>query len=131
MTNLYSSGVLEDSSTLAWTGVSNSFSVSETSTVVEGADIVSMLLIPQEIDASTTLSINYDIHFASSDPDHPAPIVYSGNSGSALLRGIGGITEWEAGKRYVYRVSAGFERIEFESAVASDWSTGVDNIPVN
>ena len=85
-------------------------------------------------------TVNYDITFESSDPGHPEPITYAGNSGSVLLRSAtqqdgttpAGITAWEPGHHYIYKIRAGFERIEFEEVVVStdDWSVGNNNISV-
>ena len=95
-----------------------------------------MLLIPQAIGDGVTLTINYDITFESSDPGHPDPIVYKGNSGSVLLKDAtlengttpAGISAWEPGHHYIYKIRAGFERIEFEEIVDSvdDWTFWTD-----
>ena len=102
-----------------------------TDVTTDDPTICSLVLMPQAITSSMTVSITYNIHFASSDPDHPDDIVYSNNSGTARLDSAVSITSWEPGKRYIYNISAGFERIEFESAVTTDWSVGNDNIPVS
>ena len=43
-----------------------------------------------------------------------------------------GVTAWEAGKHYIYKIAAGLDRIEFEEIVESseDWSEGNNNISV-
>lgn len=131
VTNLYRSGTCSTLPAISWTGQGDKTDFSVASLSLSGSTTVCTLLImPQTVRADAEVSITYDIHFASYDPDHPDDIIYAGNSGSALLS-TAGITEWEAGKHYIYKISAGFERIEFESAVASDWSVGNDNISVN
>ncbi len=119
------------SATLSWnvdTSSADDFSVSNVS-LSTTTTVAELIVIPQTLASTAEVAITYDILFASSDPDHPDPIVYSNNSGSALLT-TAGITEWQAGKHYVYNITAGFERIEFSSAVASDWTTGANDIPV-
>ncbi|MBR5063849.1 MAG: hypothetical protein IKX05_03945, partial [Bacteroidales bacterium] len=89
-----------------------------------------------DINADATFTLNYDITFASSDPTHPDPIVYTGDSFSVKLfktgTGAYGVTQWEAGKHYIYKIAAGLDRIEFEEIVESseDWSVGNPNISV-
>ena len=135
VSNLYRSGTCETLPTIAWTdqGDKSSFSIDADSehplNLVGTTTICSLLIMPQTLRADASVSITYDIHFASYDPGHPEDIEYKGNTGSAFLTAAG-ITEWQAGKHYVYKISAGFERIEFESAVATDWSTGDDSITV-
>ena len=145
LTNICRSGVTADpsASPIVWTGQGDSYTFSLNNVVIDGTTIVSLLLMPQTLGAGTSptqsesvLTLNYDINFASFDPGHPDPIVYSGNEASVPLWSTSsgseyGVQTWEAGKHYIYKVSAGLDRIEFESAVATDWTIGNDDITVN
>lgn len=133
VTNLYWKGTCSNpgATPIVWTGQTDAGNFTLSNVTLSGSSTIArLIMMPQTLDAGANLSITYDIHFASYDPYHPDDIVYAGNSGSALLS-TAGIAQWEAGKHYVYKISAGFERIEFESAVATDWSIGNDNITVN
>lgn len=99
---------------------------------VNEPNILSILAIPQELDADATLTLNYDIKFPSMDPNDDDPygedaIIYSDNNVSVkLFRNEGdendyGVTEWLPGKHYIYYIYAGLERIEFEEIVSGDW----------
>ncbi len=129
--DIYWSATCANPVTRTWSSHTDAGSFSLSSVTISGNKICSFLVIPQTISASAELSINYDISFESSDPSHPEPIVYRGNIGSALLRSAG-VNEWTAGQHYVYKIRAGFERIEFEEVVEAgeDWSIGNDNISV-
>lgn len=132
LTKIKKTGTCEDPSTGVWTNVTDSYNYSDTNLSMSSAVVLRLLAIPQDIDPDAEFSITYDITFASSDPDHPAPIVYSGNTGSKKLfktgTGAYGVTAWEAGKHYIYKIAAGFERIEFEDIVesAEDWTFWTD-----
>ena len=134
LTNLYWSGNCANpsASPIIWTGQgsANSFTISELN--VADSLVCRLLMIPQTLSATASVSINYDISYPSFDPSYPDPIVYKSNSGSALLTDAG-VTEWEAGKHYIYKLTAGFERIEFEEVVplTDDWSVGNGNITVS
>jgi len=142
LTNIKKSGTCEDpkASPIAWTNVAGSFNISMTDVTVTGSTLLRILAIPQEIDPNATFTLNYNIQFASSDPSHPEPIVYTGESANAKLFDNTnadpakryGFTAWEAGKHYIYIVSAGLDRIEFEEIVesAEDWTVGNNNISV-
>jgi len=136
LTNILKTGTLNDPSTLSWTGQTGSFGISQSGITVSGTKLLSILVVPQTINADATFTLNYNIQFASSDPSVPAPIVYTGESASAKLFKTGadayGVTAWEAGRHYIYMVSAGLDRIEFEEIVesADDWSVGNGNISV-
>ena len=129
--DIYWSATCTDPSSRTWSSHADAGSFTLSSVEIDGTRICTFLVMPQTISASAELSINYDISFESSDPSHPAPIIYHGNVGSALLRSAG-INEWTAGQHYVYKIRAGFERIEFEEVVEAgeDWSIGNDNISV-
>ena len=139
VSNLYWTGTCQhpEASPIVWTGLTDAGSFSLASLTLSGSSTIArLIMMPQTIDADATLSITYDIHFASYDPYHPEDIVYAGNSGSVKLNTAkdalnNSITEWKPGYHYVYNISAGFERIEFESAVATGWTDGNDNITVN
>ena len=134
MTNVYWSGNCANpsASPIVWTGHgnSNSFTISELS--VTDSLVCRLLMIPQTLGASSGISISYDISYPSFDPSYPEPIVYKGNGGSARLIDAG-ITSWEAGKHYVYKLTGGYERIEFSEVVeaSDDWSVGNGNIIVS
>ncbi len=107
---------------------------------VHETTLLRLLAIPQTLSPDATFALNYDITFASSDPTHPDPIVYSGDSFSVKLFDNTnadpakryGVTAWEPGKHYIYKIAAGLDRIEFEEIVEStdDWSVGNNNISV-
>jgi hypothetical protein len=141
ISNLYWNGVCTDVTNLTWAsqGGLDDFSISDVT--VESSTVCRLLMIPQDLTVSNpVLTINYDITFDSSDPNHPEDIVFKGNSGSAALTsaknedglGSAGITAWRSGKHYIYKIRAGFDRIEFEEVVESsdDWIMGNDNISV-
>ena len=141
ITNLYWNGVCTDVKNLTWASQGGLANFSIAHVTVESSTICRLLMIPQDLTVSNpTLTINYDITFASSDPNHPEPIDYKGNNGSVALvsakneDGVSsaGITAWESGKHYIYKIRAGFERIEFEEIVEStdDWIVGNGNISV-
>lgn len=121
---------------ITWTDVTGSFGISMTSMTVTGSTLLRILAIPQDIDSDATFTLNYNIQFASSDPSHPEPIVYTGESANAKLYKTGadayGVTKWEAGKHYIYKISAGLDRIEFEEIVEAgdDWTVFPDTISV-
>ena len=140
VSNIKWTGVCTDVENRTWTNQTDVATFSLNDVTVNSSTICSMLLMPQTIADNATLTINYDITFESSDPGHPDPIVYRGNSGSVLLKDAtqangttpAGITAWEPGYHYIYKIRAGFERIEFEEVVVStdDWSVGNSNISV-
>lgn len=140
VSNIKWSGVCTDVENRTWANQGDVATFSVNDVTVNSEIICSMLLMPQTIANDATLTINYDITFESSDPGYPDPIVYQGNSGSVLLKSAtlidgttpAGITAWEPGYHYIYKIRAGFERIEFEEVVVStdDWSVGNSNISV-
>ena len=144
LTNIKKSGTVENPGTVpfVWSGVDAS---SEYTTHIEDLDVheatlLRLLAVPQTLNANATFTLNYDITFESSDPTHPDPIVYKGDSFSVKLFDNTnddpakryGVTKWEAGKHYIYKISAGLDRIEFEEIVedTDDWSIGNNNISV-
>lgn len=141
VTDLYWSGVCTDVENRTWTAQADMDDFSINNVTVNSAVICSMLMMPQTLEATAELTINYDINFDSSDPGHPDPIQFKGNSGSVLLRSAtladgttpAGITAWEPGHHYIYKIRAGFERIEFEEVIdaGDDWGTGNSNISVS
>ena len=142
LTKIKKTGTVEDCSTdpLVWSDVTGSYDLHKENVTVVGSTILTLLAIPQDLDADATFTLNYDITFASSDPTHPDPIVYTGDSFSVKLFDNTnadptkryGVTAWEAGKHYIYKITAGLDRIEFEEIVESDddWSVGNSNISV-
>ena len=142
LTKIKKSGTVEDPGTVpfVWSNVGDEYTISQSGISVNESTILRLLAIPQTLDANATFTLNYDIEFASSDPTHPDPIVYTGDSFSVKLFDNTnpdvskryGVTEWEAGKHYIYKITAGLDRIEFEEIVedAEDWSVGNDNISV-
>ena len=138
LTKIKKTGTCEEpsASPITWTDVNGSFNITRSSVTITGSTLLTILAIPQDIDADATFSLNYNIHFASSDPSHPEPIVYTGEESNAKLfktgAGAYGVTKWEAGKHYIYKISAGLDRIEFEEIVESsdDWSIGNGNIVI-
>ena len=147
VTNIKQSGVLEDpsSSPFVWSDQAGNINVHEENISISSSTLVSLLVVPQTLTASSdptkslsTFTLNYDITFSSFDPTHPDPIVYKGDSFSVnLWRDTGvssttyGVKTWEAGKRYIYKVTAGLDRIEFEEVVTSDWTPYATDINVN
>ena len=141
VSNIKWTGVCTDVENRTWTNQTDVATFSLNDVTVNSSTICSMLLMPQTIADNATLTINYDITFESSDPGHPDPIVYRGNSGSVLLKDAtqangttpAGISAWEPGHHYIYKIRAGFERIEFEEVIDAedDWGTGNSNISVS
>ena len=142
LTNIKSSGTVEDPGTVpfVWSNVGGEYTTHIEDLSVHEATLLRLLAVPQTLSANATFTLNYDITFASSDPTHPDPIVYKGDSFSVKLFDNTnpdtskryGVTEWEAGKHYIYKITAGLDRIEFEEIVESgeDWSIGNGNISV-
>ena len=141
LTHIKKTGTLENPGTVpfAWSNVSGEYTTHIEDLDVNETTLLRILAIPQTISADATFSLNYNITFESSDPTHPDPIVYPGDSFSVkLFRKTGpvaeqyGVTEWEAGKHYIYKIAAGLDRIEFEEIVelTDDWSVGNSNISV-
>jgi len=141
LTRIKKTGNVEDCSAypIVWSNVSGSYDIVRSNVTVTGSTILTMLAIPQEIDPEATFTLNYDITFESSDPSHPDPIIYKGDNFSVkLFKNTGpvseqyGFTAWEPGKHYVYKISAGLDRIEFEEIMdaGDDWTVGNNNISV-
>ncbi len=138
LTNIKKTGTVEDPTTIpfVWSNVGSEYTIAKSNISVNEATVLRLLAIPQTISADATFTLNYDITFASSDPTHPDPIVYTGDFFSVKLfktgTGAYGVTQWEAGKHYIYKIAAGLDRIEFEEIVESseDWSVGNPNISV-
>ena len=141
LTKIKKTGTVEDCSTdpLVWSDVTGSYDLHKENVTVVGSTILTLLAIPQDLDADATFTLNYDITFESSDPTHPDPIVYKGDSFSVkLFKKTGpvaeqyGVTAWQPGKHYIYKISAGLDRIEFEEIVEAgdDWTVGNNNISV-
>ena len=140
VTDLYWSGVCTDVENRTWVNQADLDDFSVSNVTVNSSTICSMIMMPQTLESTATLTINYDITYESSDPGHPDPIVFAGNSGSVLLRAAtladgttpAGITAWEPGHHYVYKIRAGFDRIEFEEVIVSadDWIVGASDISV-
>ena len=140
LTNIKKSGTVENPSVIpfVWSGVGTEYTLEKTNIEVHEATVLRLLAIPQTISASATFTLNYNITFASSDPTHPDPIVYTGDSFSVkLFKNAGGaddygVTAWEPGKHYIYKIAAGLDRIEFEEIIEStdDWAVGNGNISV-
>ena len=142
LTHIKRTGTVEDPGTVpfVWSNVGTEYATHIEDLSVHETTLLRLLAIPQTISADATFTLNYDITFASSDPTHPDPIVYTGDSFSVKLFDNTnpdtskryGVTEWEAGKHYIYKITAGLDRIEFEEIVESseDWSVGNNNISV-
>lgn len=131
ITNLLWSGSCSDPSALNWVADPASAATFSISNVQVKSNIIcAMIMMPQTISAAANLTISYDITFKTADPSTD-DIVYKDNSGSALMRSSG-ITEWQPGKHYVYKITANYDRIEFEEgvAVSDDWTIGNNNISV-
>lgn len=148
ISNIKQSGTLADPSVqpFAWTGQSGNITIHEQDISISTHTLISMLVVPQTLEASsansqesaTVFSLNYDITFDSSDPTHPDPIVYQGDEFNVnLWRDTGvdettyGVKQWEAGKHYIYKVTAGLDRIEFEEVVTTDWTAYSTDITVS
>lgn len=142
LTNIKKSGTIEDPGTtpFVWSGVGGEYTILQNDIDVHETTLLRLLAIPQTISADATFTLNYDITFESSDPSHPDPIVYTGDSFSVKLFDNTnpdaskryGVLEWEAGKHYIYKITAGLDRIEFEEIVETgdDWIVGNSNISV-
>ena len=142
LTHIKKSGTLDNPYTVpfVWSNVSGEYTTHIEDLNVNETTLLRILAIPQTISADATFSLNYNITFESSDPTHPEPIVYTGDSFSVKLFDNTnadptkryGVTAWEAGKHYIYKIAAGLDRIEFEEIVelSDDWSVGNNNISV-
>ena len=142
LSNIKKSGTVENPDTIpfVWSNVGEEYNTHIENLSVHEATLLRLLAIPQTISADATFTLNYDITFASSDPTHPDPIVYTGDSFSVKLFDNTnadpakryGVTAWEAGKHYIYKITAGLDRIEFEEIVEAgdDWTVANNNISV-
>ena len=141
LTNIKKSGTVEEPGTVPFVwSASSEYTTHIEDLDVHEATLLRLLAVPQTLNANATFTLNYDITFESSDPTHPDPIVYKGDSFSVKLFDNTnddpakryGVTKWEAGKHYIYKISAGLDRIEFEEIVedTDDWSIGNNNISV-
>ncbi|MBP5636280.1 MAG: fimbrillin family protein [Bacteroidales bacterium] len=142
LTNIKRTGTIEDPGTIpfVWSNVGAEYTTHIENLSVHETTLLRLLAVPQTISSDATFTLNYDITFASSDPTHPDPIVYTGDSFSVKLFDNTnpdvskryGVTEWEAGKHYIYKITAGLDRIEFEEIVEAgeDWTVGNANISV-
>lgn len=137
LSNIKDSGTCLDpgSSPLVWdTTGSSEYTMEASNVIISDRNLLSLILIPQQISADATFTLNYDIRYASSDGTED--IVYKGDSFSVkLFKNTGsaaeqyGVTAWEPGHHYIYWITAGLDRIEFEEiidAAADDWTLWTD-----
>ena len=94
-----------------------------------------LLMIPQAITSDFVLHIEYDLQFEGADKGEDGTgtgttIVYSDNECNArldkMLDGSGNtvnssVTQWQGGKKYVYKINPGLERIEFSEVTETSW----------
>lgn len=94
-----------------------------------------LLMIPQAITSDFVLHIEYDLEFEGADKGEDGTgtgttIVYSDNRCDArldkMLDGEGNtvpstVTNWLPGKKYVYKINPGLDRIEFSEVVEASW----------
>ena len=127
LAGIYSVGDFNSASANKWSGqesaqtytLSNSVTtLTYTGTTPDVIDICSYVYIPQELGANAAISLSYSItqNVNSTDYTLTTPITIP----------LGGaITEWEAGKKYIYTLNIGPDLITF-SASALGW-TEVDH----
>ena len=122
VSNLPEEGICTDVSaaTVSWT-TSGTFDINSTGL----AD--TFLLLPSTLGDGITLAADMELRFrAEDDPDNrSADLVYPFTVTGLKLNEVKDdsnnlITEWEAGKRYIYKLKLSLDRIEFSAAV-SDW----------
>lgn len=101
-------------------------------TGASGSNASMLVLMPQALaeDGATghslvKLTLDYDIRFpAAHDPSKY--ITYSDNSAEKYLWADGaeayGVKRWLPGRRYVYNLEAGLERIEFSEITEKSWT---------
>ena len=111
-----------------WSDVGDAGKVEIADQNVSSSVVLRLLAIPQSIDADATFTLRYNITFASSDPTYDDPIVYTGDNFSVkLYKNTGpeaeqyGVTAWESGHHYTYRISAGLDHIAFEEVADESW----------
>ena len=140
LTKIKKTGTCEDPSTGVWTNVTDSYNYSDANLTMSSAVVLRLLAIPQDIDPDAEFSITYDITFATAEAiglkSYKDVHVISCQDTDITPTGTGayGVTAWEAGKHYTYKIKAGFERIEFEEIVESvdDWTFWTDPLdPAN
>lgn len=99
-------------------------------------DATKLLMIPQPITSEFVLHLEYDLEFEGADKgdDGTSPgttIVYSDNVCDArldkMLDGSGNVvsstvTSWLPGKKYIYKINPGLDRIEFSEIVERSWT---------
>ena len=132
MAGIYSVGDFADGT---WDnqGSENTYSLSATPTPLtydanddpETADICSYVFIPQELGPNAELRVGYKVKFTypAAEPDSlvnaPLPIPLGSN-----------VTEWQAGKKYIYTISIGMDNLITFTASAVGWQDENDNIIV-
>lgn len=78
-----------------------------------------LLLIPQGVDAATTVTIVYDKITAGNTVEYTAAIKLS-----QFKTGGASISEWVMGNRYVYNIIFGANKpIHFSPSIEADWAT--------
>ena len=139
LTGPYGSGTCtldpSNASALAYTWSTSGSRQTYTLSNASGA-ATKLLMIPQSITSDFVLHIEYDLEFEGADKgdDGTSPgttIVYSENVCDArldkMLDGQGNtvastVTNWLPGKKYIYRINPGLERIEFSEVVENSWT---------
>lgn len=95
-----------------------------------------LLMVPQSITSDFVLHLEYDLQFEGADKGDDGTatgttIVYSDNECNARLDQMldsngntvaSSVTAWQPGKKYVYKINPGLERIEFSEVVERSWT---------
>ncbi|MBR5385636.1 MAG: fimbrillin family protein [Bacteroidales bacterium] len=117
--------------TINWTATGNS----RTYTIPSLED-ARLLMIPQSITDDIILRVEYDLTFEGADKGEDGTgtgtmITYADNRCEVSLTKMvdkdgntvpSSITSWHAGRKYVYRINPGLERIEFGEIVEDSWT---------
>lgn len=78
-----------------------------------------LLLIPQDVDDATTVTIVYDKTTGDGTLESTATIKLND-----FMAGGASITEWAMGKRYIYKITFGANKpIHFSPSIDEDWDT--------
>lgn len=119
MAGIYSVG---DFASETWTNQSSehTYPLSSTSTSLtyEGttpvtADVCSFLFIPQELGANAAINVRYSINFAGGRIFENSPVTVA----------LGGtVSQWEAGKKYIYTLSIGLNNLITITASTVGWT---------
>ena len=121
---------------IVWTGQTNGTDIELSNGILGSAESM-LILMPQTLQSTAEVTMEYDIVFASADGS--ADIRYAGNTATANITKkldtdgvtvVNGILEWKAGKKYTYKIDAGLEYIRFSAQTEAAWTSQSGDIEI-